>query len=229
MSPAVIALSQHGRHTLQALEIHLRVTDMHGALAATGNLSALRTLRIEFVLYTDEHIGVLEASASLVLARLARFEVVLFDVNFFTELGRWLARCQLPGLEHFAIVSNATWPSGYNLVELDAFTLFFAVHQDLRVLSVHACESVTQALLTLELPPGLRRISLGSKSGPPSTLPALPPALRQLALRGEPEDSSLWDLLAHLLREPSLSLTEIIVVIEEIPSTEHPECVRSSS
>jgi hypothetical protein len=234
-SPVIITLGQHGPHILQTLEIYVKMSDALDVLAATMHFSTLRTLRIELVLYEDvENTNLLDASPPLALTRLVHFEMALSDVCLFPPLARWLARCELPMLEHLALLAHEDyegWTVESARVMLVDFVPFFATHQDLRVLSVDACEEVALAFLALELPPGLRRISLPARtSSLPRTLPALPSALRQLALRAEPEDSSLWDLLAHLLREPSLSLTDIIVVIEETPSTErHPECVRSFS
>jgi hypothetical protein len=229
VSPTLISVGQHAKRTLKTLEIHVEMSDAPGVLAAAAHFSALRTLRIELELYQHEHASLLETSPPLVLARLARFEAVLSNVCLLSQLARWLARCELPVLEHLALVFDEVWMVDSELGMLNDLMPFFAAHQDLRVLSLDACEELTLTLLALELPPGLRRVMLRSPGSLPCSLPALPPALRQLALFGKPGDSSLWDLLAHLLHEPSLPLTEIVVVLEESPTLEHPESVRSFS
>jgi hypothetical protein len=230
--PVITTLGEHGQHTLQTLEIQFDMSDAPGVLTAVGHFSALRTLRIELLLEQDEHTVMLDASAPLVLTSLARFEAVLSsDVYLFPHLARWLARCELPVLDHLALVSNEYWPVESESGMFADFVPFFAAHQDLRVLSVDACEKFTVALLALDLPPGLRRITLRSPTALPRSLPTLPPGLQQLAVCGDPALASLWALLAHLLREPSLPLTEIIVVLEvgTDPEPEYPEGVRSFS
>jgi hypothetical protein len=224
--PQLLTLCQHGRHTLHTLEIYFDISDAPAILAAVGHFSALKTLRVEIVGRSGEQIGLEDAHVPLLLPHLVRFEAEL-RVCLLSDFARWLARCTvLPALECLAL-TIVTFGQVEDLNGLAAFEPFFAVQENLHELSLGACEVVTFGLLAHQLPPGLRCITL-CESRLPAALPALPPAVRRLAICADPTRLELWRLLRHLLREHSLSVTEIAVVFEE-QVTNHPEFLRSFS
>jgi hypothetical protein len=233
--PQLLTLCQHGRHTLQTLEIYIDISDAPNVLAAVENFTALRALCIEQAWdYHQQTAGLLDACAPLLLPHLVRFEANL-HVRLLPDLARWLARCtkcMLPALKYFALTASDPVGDEHDLDGLAAFGPFFAVHEKLHSLSISACKAVTFAILTAQLPPGLRCIALCGPStlswALTSALPALPPAVRRLTIRADPQSSELWHLLGHLLREHTLSVTEIAIVFEEMV-TNLPEFLRSFS
>jgi hypothetical protein len=230
-SRELLSLCQHGRSALQTLDICFSMVDAPSVLAIAGrHCVELRAFRIEppAVRYRHQlqYSGSFDLCAPLMLQRLARFEAVI-SFCLLPEFTPWLARCKFPVLAHLVLEIGLSL-EGHDLGVLQGFARFFATHRALRTLSINACEAVTLALLQHQLPPGLRHVALRGKDALPRTLPVLPPGVRRLALCADPEVSDLWDLLAHLLRVHTFSLTEIAITFVET-TVELSEFVRSFS
>jgi hypothetical protein len=227
-TPAMaLSLRQNGRLTLQKLEICFALSNMRSLLAAIVHFTALQALRIEPLHGLRIEPNAFSTSEPLALPRLDKFEAVL-SLDQLPGFARWLTRCTLSAIAHLGLEAMDATPNDFDLGGLAEFVPFFAAHQDLRFFSIYACREVISALLARQLPPGLHRIALRSPGLLPSTLPPLPPTVRQLALCTDPEDSDLWDLLAHLLRVRELPLAEIVIAFEEC-TTALPDLTRGFS
>jgi hypothetical protein len=212
-TPAMaLSLRQNGRLTLQKLDIFFPLSDMRSLLTGMVHFTVLRALRIEP--WEDLRVA-FDTCEPLALPLLEKFEAKLFLYQL-PGLARWLARCTLPEIAHLGLEAVSATPNDVDLGGLAEFVPFFAAHQNIRCLSIDARREIISALLARQLPPGLRRIALRSPGLLPSTLPPLPPTVRQLALCTDCGDASdLWDILAHLLRARELQLAEIAVAFEE--------------
>jgi hypothetical protein len=222
-----LSLRQNGRLTLQKLDICFILSDMRSLLAAIVHFTVLQALRIEPLEGLRVEPNAFDTCEPLALPRLKKFEAVLSSY-FLPGLARWLARCTLPAIAHLGLEAIGETPNDFDLGGLAEFVPFFSAHQDLHSLSIYAYRDIISALLARQLPPGLRRLALRSPVLLPSTLPPLPRTVRQLALCTDPEDSDLWDLLAHLLRVRELALAEIFVAFEEC-TTVLPDLTRGFS